>query len=171
MAAGRWGSWGGLLVAALVAGGCSPRGEEHVYEDGRFRVAFPGTPKVEELNDPARTNAKKASLTTRHGALSLVWEDVKAKGAAQADQRLDHAANAAVVAVSGKVRSRKKIPLATVYPGLELLVESPEGKLLMEVRLFLARGRLYQLMAAGPAWWIESPEARQFFRSFELLEE
>jgi hypothetical protein len=158
-----------LWVAVVLpgAGGCAPKGEVFTSEEGRFRVSFPGTPTVEALNDPARPDARKASLTTRHGALTLVWESVK-EGLSDGE-RLDRAADEAVSAANGKARWRKKLPLAgDDRAGREVLVETQDGKLIQEVRLYVHKGRLYRLTAAGPAWWIESPEARLFLRSFEV---
>jgi hypothetical protein len=150
----------GVAVVLLAAGGCAPKGEVFTSEEGRFRVSFPGKPAVE---------AGKASLTTPPGTLTVTWE--KAKEGVSDAERLDAAADEAVSAVKGKSRWRKKLPLAgDEKAGREVLVESAEGALIMEVRLYVHKGRLYRLTAAGPAWWIESAEARLFLRSFEVLE-
>src|SRR5690606_14835483 len=119
--------------------------EGHIYVYGACRVVFAGTSKVDAATGPNERNRRKASLMTRHGALSITSEEVDAKGARQADEQLDLAINASLLAVKGKARSRKKIPLATVYPGREVLVESEDGQLLMEVRLYQVKGRLYQV--------------------------
>lgn len=156
------------VVMLLAAGGCAPKGEVFTSREGRFRVAFPARPAVEALNEPARPGGK-ATLTTAHGTLAIVWGPVK-EGLSDREQ-LDRAVDEVVAAVRGKARWRKKLPLAgNERAGRDVLVESPEAKLVAEARLYVHKGRLYRLTAAGPAWWIESAEARLFLRSFEVIE-
>ena len=74
-------------------------------------------------------------------------------------------------ALKAKEISRKAITLMGRYPGRELVAEWPNGNGIVQDRLYLVDHRLYQVVASGPKWWVESATTRQVLDSFRLLEE
>ena len=84
--------------------------------------------------------------------------------------RLDAACDEAVERLKGKEVSRKAISLPEGNAGRELILKTKDGKKLVIDRMYLNKGRLHQLIASGPKWWIESGEVRKVMSSFRLLE-
>src|SRR5262245_60644614 len=148
--------WGGAGLVLLVLG-CGERLEEHVSEDGRFRVRFPGPASTEPDPDlPSRVH--KASFVERSGSYAVAWDDV-APGKDGADALLDRACDDAVKRLKGKEKSRKAIALDG-HPGREQVIEWPDGRGLVQQRIYLVESRLYHVVVSGATWWIEKPMAR-----------
>lgn len=159
----RW-AW-----VVLVAAGCGPKGQEFVAQEGRYRVTFPAAPTTSSQPAEGRGTVHTATLALRSGALTVAWEDVVGKPELSDRERLELGVKGALAAVDGKARRKKDMPLAGGHTGRQVLIER-DGRLVAEVRLYLVKGRLYQLLAVGEAWWLESPEVRQFFASFAVDE-
>jgi hypothetical protein len=158
-----------LFGCCLV--GCSERLAEYQSDEGRFRILMPGTPVPVPAKDLPRP-VKAVRLEQRSGNYDVAWEELDlGKGKDNADERLDRACDKAVEAQKGKELARKTIRLGGRYPGRELLSESADGKRLVCDRLYLVDGRLYNVIASGQKWWVESGTTRRVLDSFVLVEE
>jgi hypothetical protein len=160
-----------VLVAAigiLIAGCGGDRLTEFRSEEGRFRILLPGTPSEETLTRGIKT----IRLQQRSGSFVVAWEDLKRTDQKMSpDERLDMACNAAVEQIRGKALSRRKTTLADRYPGRDLVAQGPDGNLIHRDRMYLVDGRLYQVLASGSKWWVESATVERVLDSFELIEE
>jgi hypothetical protein len=161
-----------VLLSVAGLSGCSPALEEYVSEEGKFRVRMPAQPTL--VRDPELpSNVKKVSLLQRSGSYEVAWEDLPASDASD-DRRLDDACDGALKALQPKDVNqdvkRKEITLAGRYPGRELAVKTPDGKLVQD-RMYLVKRRLYQVVVSGSKWWVESPASQKVLDSFEVIEE
>ena len=64
--------------------------------------------------------------------------------------------------------SRLTVTLDGRYPGRAIVMESPDLELF--VRVFIAGGRFYQLMASGKVGTVNRSDVEAFFDSFGLSE-
>jgi hypothetical protein len=162
-----------LFVLVLASGFLSGCGEaplqEYTSEEGKFRLKLPGAPEPDDSGAfPERVN--KVRLLERSGKYEVAWEDLKnAKGLSD-DKLLDDGCDLALKLVKGKLLRRKEITLAGKYPGRELIIGDPDGDYIVHDRMYLVGTRLYNVMASGPKWWVESSQSRKVLDSFEHLE-
>jgi hypothetical protein len=164
-----------VLIAAAVgwlASGCGgERLTEFRSKAGRFRILLPGTPST--TSDPELPEVVRSiRLDQPSGSYVVAWEDVDMSDRTlSADRRLDLACDKAVEKLKGKALARKEITLAGEHPGRELVAATADGSKFIRDRMYLVEGRLYQVVASGPKWWVQSRTAERVFDSFELLDE
>jgi hypothetical protein len=105
------------------------------------------------------------------GVFMLSFADVTAspEDDAAAQKRLDEGRNGLIRKLGMKVTRETALALANKYPGRDLEGDLPDNKTVARIRLFMARGRLYQLWVVGPPSWAAAPEASRFLNSLELL--
>jgi hypothetical protein len=142
-------------------------------KEGRFVVLMPDEPLAQ--GERIRLLGCKTHLITyvverkeqetAYIVLSCALpEAVLAKGSAE--RRLDRGRDLAVSRVHGQLVAEKKINLGD-YPGRELSF-AVEGKGLVRQRVYAVKGRLYQLLVAGPREVTGAKDADRFFQSFQL---
>jgi hypothetical protein len=143
-------------------GGTGPSWKEFVSPEGRFAARFPGEPKT-------------ASHKTKDG---LTGEAVaELPGGARYEARytdFDKAASGAskflldaTVKQFGPTATAPKEVKVDGHAGVELRVE--KGDVVMAMRLFMVKERLYHLLAAAPRASFDAARAAQFLDSFKLL--
>jgi hypothetical protein len=159
-----------VLAFTALLPGCGPRLQEYVSEKGGFRVRMPGEPEPDPERDLPR-GVKKVTLLQRSGSWSVAWEDLEATKGGSDDQRLNDACDGALKKLKAKEVRPREITLAGKYPGRELVAEWPDGKGITHDRMYLVGNRLYQVVASGPKWWVESSTSKKVLDSFALLEE
>ncbi|MFM7150641.1 MAG: hypothetical protein ACKO23_12430, partial [Gemmataceae bacterium] len=148
--------------------GCGPRLEDYHSEEGRFHIRLPGQPRSDPNPDLPR-GIRSIVFMERSGSFTLAWEKLAA-GKEDPQRLLDEACKGAVEKLKGKELSRKKIELPGGHPGRELMVEWPERKGVTLQRIYLVDRQLYNVVASGTAWWIESDPVRAVMNSFRLEE-
>jgi hypothetical protein len=157
--------WVGLGVALALVG-CGDGLQEYVSEEGGFRVLFPAAPSTAPDPDLPR-GVRKVSHVERSGSYAVAWEEV-GDGEGGAAERLDRACDAAVKKLKGKELARSTIKLHGEHPGRELVIEWPDGRGVTHQRMYLVEGRLYQVVASGLKWWMDTPRPRKVLDSFRL---
>lgn len=158
-----------VLTLFLAPAFAEEKAEEFKSEAGRFSIVFPSKP--EELKRSAITPAGMLDIylfTAREekklyilGYLDYPEATVKELGP---DAVLESNRDSFVETVKGKLLTDKKLTLDG-NPGREFTVEAPNTK--FQLREFLVRNRLYQVVAGAPD--IEAPEVKRFQDSFKLL--
>jgi hypothetical protein len=141
--------------------------------DGKFTVSLPGVPeRTEETAGSADTGTKQVQylLGNTEGAYLVSHQDAPHLGNADAatqEQALLSAQNGAQHALKGTLRSSRKITLQQ-HPGREYELEVANGTGLLRSRMYLAHGRLYQLIVVGTPTFANSANAGQFLDSLRL---
>lgn len=151
-----------------------PKLEEHTSDAGKFRVKFPGKPKVDskELGSgPGGVQAIPVTTERVEGSNGVVYAvtfadypetflGVKAKTV------LDGVRDG-MKGKDGFVKEDKDILLNGTVPGREFRIEA--GKRVIRARVFLTGNRLYQVMITGDRQPADGKSADEFLKSFELL--
>jgi hypothetical protein len=162
-----------LPALALLLVGCGPSFNEYTSTEGRFTVRVPGTPQVTRKEIPGAT-VFMATVEQPSGRYVVGWMDIQPKpdeGEAPVWVSLGNARDSAVRSVGGTLLFDHKITLGgKKYPGFDLLIELPGKEDRTRDRMYLVNGRLYQVIASGRKWWVESSDTQKFLDSFRLVE-
>lgn len=138
------------------------------FENAGFSASFPGKPDTVRKNiGGATTQTVSATLKSPPASFTVICVELDKLAAAEPGQVL-----AGVAAGFGEaLRSKHDVKLGP-HAGLELVVEeSQDGSPWTTVqRLFVVKGRLYQLIATAPRDRHDPALAARFLDSFALLE-
>ena len=159
-------------LGLLLVGGCGPSFSEYTSAEGRYTVRVPAAPRLSK-KETAAGDTSLAIVEQPNGRYVVAYLDLKAgpgEGDAKAQQRLEGARDAAARSVGGAVLADRAITLAGKYPGRDVTIELPGKEDLARDRMYLVNGRLYQVMATGRKWWVESSDTQKFLDSFRLTE-
>jgi hypothetical protein len=141
-------------------------------KEGAFSAALPGTPsesKQRVLTAAAALDVHLFVVDTKDdGALVVSYCDLPADDVKPGNEqkRLDLARDGAVTNARGKLQSEKGYKLDGC-PGRELQIEADKG-LRIRMRIIVAKQRLYQAMAMGPARFTQGKDAALFLDSLRL---
>lgn len=151
-----------------------PKLEEHTSDAGKFRVKFPGRPKVDskELGSgPGGVQAIPVTTERVEGSNGVVYAVTFAD---YPDTFLGVKAKTVLDGVrdgmkgkDGVVKQDNEITLGGTIPGREVRIEA--GKRVVRARVYLAGNRLYQVMVTGDRQPADGKSADEFLRSFELV--
>ncbi len=163
-----------VLTAWVVIGGAfasTALGQKpFISQEGGFSVQLPAAPTV--ADGDVGPGGRQRQYTVDRGDCAIVVSYQDNPGLANADATsLDNALkvgqNALEKAFQGKVIEQKAVKLNEKYAGREIAVTIPAAKGLCRGRLFLVRGRLYQLLVVGEPEAVQR-EAGPVFESFTL---
>jgi hypothetical protein len=150
----------------------APKPGEFVSAEWGFIAKFPSEPKTQ------RPQAAGGALTTfsveaKDRVLMVVAADAPVgddESAAQTQARLQSGQDRAIAGFGGTLKSSSEVTLAG-HPGREFtaaITKPVVGQ--VRGRVYLVGKRLYQVMAVGPAAYVNSADARALFDSFRLAE-
>jgi hypothetical protein len=167
-----------IVLAALtpvaLADKKEPKLEEHTSDAGKFRVKFPGKPKVDskELGSgPGGVQAIPVTTERVEGSNGVVYAVTFAdypdtflgvKAATVLDGVRD-----GMRGKDGTVKEYKEVTLNGTIPGREIRIEA--GKRVVRARVFLTGTRLYQVMVTGDKQPADGKSADEFLKSFEIV--
>jgi hypothetical protein len=163
-----------LLTAGLAA--CSSGPKEFKSEAGRFSVM--AAVELQETTQAVETQGGKMDLHIFMGqegrtGYFVSYNDHPQELVQQAgpEKMLDGARDGAVGNINGNLASEIRISLEG-HPGRELVIDGTgeDGRgLTIRGRLFMAKNRLYQVMAVTPRAQANTKEIDDFLQSFKLL--
>lgn len=166
-----------LTACSAVAVAAAPARalEPFLSDAGQFGVLLPGKPmeSVEAIDGDPSLKQRQFVFGTLTGAYLISVQD----NPELVDATPEEAHKALVRARSGvqktfspgKLLAETKISLDDKYPGLEFTIEVPKPTGLYRSRIYLAHGRLYQVVAIGEKPFASSNEAEQVITSFRIL--
>ena len=137
-----------------------------------FSVEFPTAPvtqsKTIDLGDGSemKVTAYLSENAARDRTLAVVCCEIPAGADAAADDLLDGGVSGFVEGAGGKAPAVKAVVL-NGHPGREFQFEI-DGRGKCRVRMYLANGRLYQVLAAGAGDYATGDAAKTFLESFKL---
>jgi hypothetical protein len=140
-------------------------------KDGGFTAAMPAAPTEKKKQVKTATGVLNVTMFIADGRndsdFVVSYSDFPAadlkKG--DVDKRLDQARDGAIASVRGKQKSEKKIEL-NKHPGREIVIEK-DGEVVVKMRIYLVKNRLYQVMVVGNA---PAKDTGIFLDSFRLNE-
>jgi hypothetical protein len=160
----------------LVAADAPPSAlKEFASKEGGFSVLLPGTPNETKIPIPAPPGGKRTTqylfaVNRGNGAYLVSYQDnpeLEKVSAEKAQEALKRAQTGVQNMFNGKLMNEKAITFQG-NPGREFSTEVPAGPGVCRSRIYLVKGRLYQLIAVGVKEFPTTPEAEQFFNSFKL---
>jgi hypothetical protein len=165
-----------LLMLALVA--LAPRlasaqeWKEFSSPECRCSAQFPGAPQPRTQPLQSKYGSHEAKMwildVPGNAFFALFYMDYPKDSFAKAkpEDLLADARDEAVKNVKGKLVSETKITM-NGYPGREFKIASP-GALNLHARIFLAKERLYQVIAVVPEARDSAGDAKKFLDSFKF---
>jgi hypothetical protein len=166
----------GLAAPLLLAAEDKPKAplEEFTSRAGGFTVLMPGKPKEKEqtVKTPAGKEIKRLSylIDQKTSGYLVFVSDIPGLDKADAkalDKALEDGRKRAEASTKGKLLSEKKVKLEDKHPGLEFQISRPKNGIYRS-RIYIANGRLYQLVVFGPKEVATSELADKFLDSFKL---
>jgi hypothetical protein len=165
----------GLTAPLLLAAEDKPKAslEEFTSKAGGFTVSMPGQPK--ETSKTSKTPSGKDSkqltyaVDQKSSAFLVIVTDMPDLAKADPDTlngALERGRQAAEASIKGKLLGEKKIKLGN-HPGLDFQISSPRFGIYRS-RIYIADGRLYQVIVLGPKEVATSKQADEFLESFKL---
>lgn len=161
-----------FLLRDQLSGDASWR--EFIPEEGRFSILVPRTPReTTETIETEMGTLDEHTFTIIHGDIAYIvnYGDYP-QGLMNADHyaMLNALRDGAVESVGGKLLSERAISIDG-YPGREIKVKisSSTETVIMQVRIYIVRNRLYYIYTMAPEARASSPDIKKFLRSFKLL--
>jgi hypothetical protein len=145
-----------LLPIALMFAGDADQLTEVKIENAKLRVLLPAEPEMMTQKLPNGVPLRMYLARSANALFIVATMDLPEsanESEEKLQERLDTARDLAVQNSKGKLLKETRIKLANKHPGREALIELPSGQGVVRQRIYLADGRMYQLMIVG------SPEA------------
>ena len=164
-----------LLTVLLALTGCEvTTWKEFESKEGGFSVQMPGPPaeKRQTFNTQVGSvDARFFTVEADRGAsvFMVVYGDYPEALMAAEDMTilLDAARDGAVGNIQGTLLSERAISIGG-HPGRELQVQSSDGKLALQIRIYLVGSRQYQVVMVSPKATPSTADRDRFFDSFKL---
>jgi hypothetical protein len=163
------------LAVPLVLGAVQDEGTKwkpFVSKEGGFEITMPGSPTETKKTVKTATGQLHVTVHSAEGkneALFVVsytdFTDADLKEGS-VKKRLNNARDGAIGNTGGKLRSEEDIENSGI-PGREIIIEK-DGAVIVKMRLFLVKRRLYQVMVLGSGPDYSSKEVKMFLDSFHL---
>lgn len=164
-----------LLGILLALAGCesSPWKDFHSKEGG-FSVSMPGTPVEKRQAYHTQAGPVEAHFFTveadRGSLVYMVVYGDYPEALMAADDRemlLDAARDGAVGNIQGTLLGERSVSMGG-HPGRELQVLSSDGRLALQMRIYLVKSRQYQVVAVTPKEARSTADRDRFLDSFRL---
>ncbi|MCU0554226.1 MAG: hypothetical protein MUF17_05585 [Syntrophales bacterium] len=164
-----------LLGMMLALAGCesSPWKDFHSKEGG-FSVSMPGTPVEKRQAYHTQAGPVEAHFFTveadRGSLVYMVVYGDYPEALMAADDRemlLDAARDGAVGNIQGTLLGERSVSMGG-HPGRELQVLSSDGRLALQMRIYLVKSRQYQVVAVMPKEARSTEDRDRFLDSFRL---
>jgi hypothetical protein len=161
-----------FLLRDQLSGDASWR--EFTPEGERFSILVPRTPReTAETTETEIGTLDEHTFTVIHGDIAYI---VNYGDYPQSLMNADHHAmlnalrDGAVESVGGRLLSERAISI-NGYPGREVKVKisSSSETVIMQVRIYVVRNRLYYIYTMAPEARASSPDIKKFLDSFKLL--
>jgi hypothetical protein len=160
-----------LIPLVLLLVGDVDQLKEIKLENGKVQVLLPATPEVMTQKLPNGVPLKMYLARTAN-ALCIVatmdLPDAAGETEEKLQERLDAARDLAVQNAKGKLLKETRIKLANKHPGREELIELPTGQGVVRQRIYVAEGRLLQLMVIGSPEVVQAALASKFLDSLAV---
>jgi hypothetical protein len=163
-------------VALLPSLSLGAEEELKTFRGGKFSVLMPK--RVKTKTPSVKTPVGEMKTTTLEGQVGetgyvVVYVDFPEAVLKFLDRQdlLDGAGKGVVESFKGKLLDEKKITLGKAgHPGRELLVQAPDDRVWIRLRIYFVGRRLYQVMVTGGEKAVKGETADSFLASFRATE-
>ena len=164
-----------LLGMMLALAGCeSSQWKDFHSKEGGFSVSMPGTPVEKRQAYHTQAGPVEAHFfTVEADRGSLVYMVVYGDYpealmvADDGEMLLDAARDGAVGNIQGTLLGERSVSMGG-HPGRELQVLSSDGRLALQMRIYLVKNRQYQVVAVMPKEARSTADRDRFLDSFRL---
>ncbi len=159
---------GAAAVLVLVAGLVVAADEKYTSKDGKYAVAFPGTPKT-QTTKASGVDLNITIVEKGMGGFAVIYSDLPAEAlkVAKPKDLLDGGQKGLIDNFKAKVTKSNDIEFGKdKLPGREIVGEKDAMQL--RITLILKDNRLYQVFVVGPKDLVSGKDADDFFKSFEI---
>jgi hypothetical protein len=156
------------VFVLFAAGVTAQDAKKYESKEGKYSVAFPGTPK-DEAKKAGGIGLNIAMVQKGAGGFAVIYSDLPAEAikAVKAKDLLDGGQKGLVDNFKAKVTSSKDIEFGKQkYPAREIVGE--KDAINLRITIILAENRLYQVFVVGPKDLTTGKEADEFLKSFEI---
>jgi hypothetical protein len=162
-----------LALLILAPAALAQPGEAYTSAEGRFRVKFPGKPKVSTSTVKSAVGELKVTVavyaTADGNAYVASFTDFPAAAAKAENRDTLFGGVRDKVKEGGELKDEKTIEFGPdKLPGRELVVDRDKGKQRIKYRAILRDARLYQVGVIGTADFATGKDATAFLESLEL---
>jgi hypothetical protein len=159
---------GAAAGLVLVAGLAVAADEKFTSKDGKYAVAFPGSPKTQTTKaGPVDLNI--TIVEKNMGGFAVIYSDLPAETlkVAKPKDLLDGGQKGLIDNFKAKLTKSNDIEFGKdKLPGREIVGEKDAMQL--RLTLILKDNRLYQVFVVGPKDLVSGKDADDFFKSFEI---
>ena len=159
-----------LLMCVAIAGCGEPKLTEYKSSQGKFKVLFPGTPKLSNQTSRFNVQVQSYHVTLSSGAFLVNYYDDDSPVPIPAEALLMEA-EGLCKGLGGSLASHQATKLEGKYPGLEFsgnITKPHTGKI--RGRHYLVGNRVYTIAVVGTEKTVQSTTATQFLNSFATQE-
>lgn len=165
-----------LAAFALTLAGCesTPVWKDVLSKEGGFSVSMPGTPAEKRQAFQTAAGPVEAHFFTVEAdgggtVYMVVYGDYPEALTATSDREmlLDAARDGAVGNIRGTLLGERRISMGS-HPGRELQVLSSDGRLALQMRIYIVNNRQYQVVAVTPKETRSTADRDRFLDSFRL---
>jgi hypothetical protein len=176
----RRGAWAGLIFLVCLGSDCRHLGtpfeqaklEAFTSKEGRFTAKMPGQPAKQTQSMPLVGELTLYSVEGASGMYGVGYGDLPNLGGRESakviGQRLDAGVQGSVRNINATLKKQLPVYLAGKYPGREFEATLPNGRGLIRSRIYFVGKRYYQIMVLGKPELVNSKNADEFLRSFQV---
>ncbi len=159
------------LVALVCGNGSAQPPAAYSSPEGKYQIAFPGTPKLSVQSTKTDLGELKVFITTyvaKDGTVFLLsYTDMPEKAVRPENHATLFEGVKEIKGFKGEIVSEKTLEFGVnKLPGRELIVD--KGKQRIRFRAILRENRLYQVAVIGTAETVAAKTADAFFDSLEI---
>jgi hypothetical protein len=138
--------------------------------DGKFKILMPGIPK--SLGESSRDGMAMKSWLASESLVeyAIMFADVPFELPPSAlTVMVDAMSNRNLERIGAIYRREEPITLAGKYPGRYVEADLPGKDMMVKMRIFITKNRIYLVGCSGGRSWFASTDVAKFLDSFQLI--
>jgi hypothetical protein len=165
-----------LAVLTILLDGPVCALTEFRSEDGGFTILLPEVPQQEQVQNKDQKGQDyqqtQYQVDSENGAIVISFQDnpqLVNASLAEANAALEKGRDVLLKLANGPVQIDEPIRLTEKHPGRAFAADIPAMQGHIRARMYLIKGRLYQILVVGTSDFAKSDESTKILESFKLL--